>query len=106
MFFKIWSVDEDVIHIDRYISFSYEICEYRVHEGLKGSRTVGHSEVHDFGFVETSISHYGSLPFVSFLDSNVMIPPSDIELSEIPSLRQPIDNVGSKRERVTVFDRD
>ena len=90
---KILAIDENVIHIDRYFPFCYEICKYRVHEGLEGCQTVGHSEIHDFWLVQPPISHYSSLPFISFTYTNVVIAPSDVKLSEIPCLHQPVDNI-------------
>src|ERR1700761_5807761 len=83
MFLKVFVIDEDIIHIDRYLSFSYEVCEYRIHEGLEGGGTVGHAEIHDLGFVQSAIGYYHTLPFISFAYANVVIPPSDIELSEV-----------------------
>src|ERR1700761_4601308 len=88
MFFKVRIIDEDVIHVDRYFSFSYEVCEYRVHKGLEGGWTVRHAKVHYFGFVQSSIGYYGALPFISFAYANIVVAPSDIKLSEVSRLSE------------------
>ncbi|KIL69506.1 hypothetical protein M378DRAFT_68633, partial [Amanita muscaria Koide BX008] len=53
-----------VIHIDDNPSFVYHVLEVRVHHGL---------EVHDFWFEQSSGRDECCFPFVSFLDSNIVI---------------------------------
>jgi len=44
------SKDQDVVQIDHYDAFCYEILEDVVYYGLEGDQTVGHSEEHHQGF--------------------------------------------------------
>ena len=106
MFLQVFTIDEDVIHVDRYFFLCYEVHEYRVHEGLEGRWTVGHSKVQDLWFVQSSISDYCSLPFVSFVYANVMIAPPDVELSEILCLCQPVDDVCCQRKWIPILNGD
>jgi len=94
MFLKVSVIDEDIIHVDCYLSFSYEVREYRVHEGLEGGWAVGHTKVHYFRLIQSLISDYCPLPFITFVDANVVVPPSNIEFCEILCFCQSIDNVG------------
>src|ERR1700761_5407973 len=102
VFFEVGVIDEDIIHVDRYLPFSYEVCEYRVHKGLEGGRAVGHSKVHYFGFIQSAIGYYCTLPFISFSDTNIVIAPSDIKFGEVSCLCEPIYYVGCEREWITV----
>src|ERR1700761_1973081 len=86
MLLKVSIIDDDVIHIDCYFSFSYEVCEHRVHKGLEGGRAVCHAEVHYFRLIQPSVGYYCSLPFVTFTYANIVIPPSDIKFCEVSCL--------------------
>ena len=41
---------------------------------------IGHAKEHDSGFVEFSVGNEGSLPLVAFLDSDIVISPSYVNL--------------------------
>jgi hypothetical protein len=75
-------MDEYVVHVDRYPSFSELCCKYSVHHGLEGGRRVGKAKEHDLGFEETLVGYECCFPFISFLDSDVVIPPSYVELGK------------------------
>ena len=45
------------------------------------------------------------LPFVSFLDSDVVVPPSEVDLCEVLGSLELIDELGDERERVVVPNR-
>ena len=51
---------------------------------MEGGRRVGESEEHDRGFEEAPVGVEGCLPFVPFLDPNIIIPPTNIQLGEDP----------------------
>ncbi len=75
----------DVVHVYSYSSplkFVFEdgVLEDIVHHGLKSCRRVGESEVHDCGFEETIPRFECCFPLVSFLDSYVVVSPSNIQL--------------------------
>jgi len=42
--------DQDVVQIDHYNAFHYEVLEDIIHHGLEGSWAVSHSEEHYQGF--------------------------------------------------------
>ena len=73
-------MDQDVVHVDRYPSFSYFLFEDVVHYGLECHGGVGQSKEHHFWFEQPLIGSEGCLPFVFFLDPDVVIPPSYIKL--------------------------
>ena len=75
-------VDKKIIHIDDEPSFGNHIAEGVVHEALEGGGGVGESEEHHRGFEKSFVSDEGRLPLVAILDSYVVIPPADVELSE------------------------
>ena len=75
-------IDEKVVHIDDEPSFGNHIAEGVVHETLEGGGGVGESKEHHSGFEEAFMGDEGCLPLVTVLDSYVVIPPSDIKLSE------------------------
>ena len=74
--------DEDVIEIDRNLSFCNEISEDIVHYILEGGRGVGEPEKHDPRFVQASIGHKRGFPFVSCFDPDVVVTPTDVKLGE------------------------
>ena len=43
---------------------------------------LSHSEEHDCGFIESSMSDEGGLPLVSLLNTNIVILPSYVKLGE------------------------
>src|SRR6266702_5578276 len=71
--------DQDVVHVYYYFSCCCKIPEYSVHHGLEGARGVGQSEKHDAGFVEPEVCLECSLLLVPFLDSHVVVAPTNIE---------------------------
>ena len=106
VFFDISTIDENIIHVYRYLTFSYSVCEYRVHEGLKGGRTVCHAKVHYSWLEQSSVRDNSSLPFISLSDTNVMIPPSYVEFGEVLRLRQSVDYVCGQGEWIPIFNSD
>src|ERR1700761_2453859 len=103
MFCAIATIDEDIIHVYSYLTFSYEVCEYRIHEGLEGGWAIGHAEVHYFGFKQPSVRDNSPLPFIPFANANVMIPPSYIEFGEVFGLRQSVNDVCGQGERISIL---
>ncbi|KAF9799478.1 hypothetical protein IEO21_10561 [Rhodonia placenta] len=57
-----------------------EIMEAVVHHRLKGGGGICEAEEHHQGFIQSLISHEGSLPFVTGFDLDIIIFPSDVEL--------------------------
>ena len=73
-------VDQDVVHIDGYPSFSYSVLEDVVHHCLECHRGIGESEEHYFWFEQSLIGSEGCFPLISFFDSDVVISSSYVEL--------------------------
>ncbi|PFH45392.1 hypothetical protein AMATHDRAFT_160163, partial [Amanita thiersii Skay4041] len=61
--------DKDVIHVDAHPSFSYFVPEDVVHHSL---------EQHDKWFKKSPIGPKCGLPFVSLLDPDIIVAPTDI----------------------------
>ena len=53
-----------------------------VHEGLECQRSIAETEKHDCGFIETKGSNECGLPLIFFINANVVISRSDVELGE------------------------
>ena len=60
--------NEDIVHIDKYISFSQLVPEDGVHHALECGRCILHFKVHYFGLKESFIGFEGG--YVSVLRSN------------------------------------
>jgi hypothetical protein len=75
-------VDQDVVHIDREPIFSQFFNEDCIHHGLEGGWGVGETEKHDSGFEEAFVGNECHLPLVLFLDADIVVPPSYVELRE------------------------
>ena len=73
---------------------------------LKGRRCVGEAERHDHVFEQAIPGLEGRLPFISFLNSNIVIAPSYIKFGEIPGSLEASHNIRYQWEGVSVFDHD
>ena len=98
--------DEDVIKINRDLACSDEVGEDVVHERLECRRTVTESEVHDARLEETLVGDEGSLPFVAFLNPDVVVAPTDVELGEDFRALQLVDDVGCEGQGIAIFHSD
>ena len=66
--------DEEVVHVYHQPSFCDHVLEGVIHESLEGGRGIAQAKEHDHGFKETFMSDESSLPLISFLDANIVIP--------------------------------
>ncbi|THU81719.1 hypothetical protein K435DRAFT_692985 [Dendrothele bispora CBS 962.96] len=46
---------------------------------------IAETEVHHFGFEQSSMCSKGCFPFISLLNSYIIVPPSKVDLGEYPS---------------------
>ena len=97
--------DQDVIQIDHYNAFHYEVLEDVVYHGLEGGQTVSHSKEHYQGFEQASIGLEGYLPLVSGLNANIVETLMDIQLGEVSGPAELRYEFGDEWERVLVLDR-
>ena len=98
--------DENVIHIDEYKSCINKILEEFVHHRLEHCRGVGKTKEHHQRLKHSFVHLEGSFPFVTFLDSNVVISPSHIKLGKYLHILQFVDDIRNKRKWVLVLNGD
>ena len=77
---------EEVVHIDDEPSFSDHVSKRVIHEPLKCSWRVAEAKECDHWFEESFVGDEGCFPLVSILDTNIVIPLMNIELSEVTSI--------------------
>ena len=94
--------NEKVVHVDDKPSFSNHVSKRVIHELLECSRGVAKAKEHDGGFKESFVSNEGRLPLVTIFDADVVVPPVNIELSEVASVFQLVHEVRDEREGVGV----
>ncbi len=82
MFGKVFGEDENIVKIDRDLSFGDEVTEDIVHHPLEGGGWVGESEEHDSGFEQSSVHVEGSFFLVAFFDLDVVVSPTNVKLRE------------------------
>jgi hypothetical protein len=77
-----FSVDCNVIHIDREPSLCHLLSEYHVHHHLEGGRQVCEAKKHYCWFEQSFWHEEGCLPLVSFLNANIVVSPTYVKLGE------------------------
>jgi hypothetical protein len=82
--------------------FGNHVSEGVVHELLKGHRGVGKSEEHYRGFKEALVGDEGGLPLMSVFDSDIIVSPSDIKLSEHLGIPEFVNEVRDEGKGVGV----
>ncbi len=96
--------DQDVVKVDRHLAFGDEVMEDVVHHPLERGRGVCEPKEHDGGFEEASVCVEGSLFFIPFSDSDIVVSPTDIELREVFGAVKFVDKFRDEGERVSVLD--
>ena len=74
----------DVVHVSsndgaKGFVFDDSVMVNGIHHGLEGGRRVSEAKEHNHWFVKSVTSFEGSLPFVTFIDTDVVVPPLDIQ---------------------------
>ena len=95
--------DHDVVNVDN--DHVLHVGEDLVHHGLEGGRGVAKSEEHDSWLKGSAMTYKCSLPFISFLDTDVVVTPPEIDLREVLRSLEFVDELGDERERVVVPNR-
>jgi hypothetical protein len=73
-------MDGNVIHIYGEPSLSHLFLKDGVHHHLECGRGVSEAEKHHCGFKEPFWSEEGGLPFISWLNSNIVVSLTDVKL--------------------------
>jgi hypothetical protein len=98
-----FGMDGDVVHIYREPSLGHLSPEYRVHHHLKGGWRVGETEEHDCGFEKPLWSKEGSFPLITVFDTDIVVSPPDIELSEQRAATEVIDCLWNERGDIAIL---
>jgi hypothetical protein len=72
---------------------------------LEGGRRVCETKEHDHWFEKSFVGNECGFPFISFLDSYIVVSPSDVHLCKILHLLEFIEKVWNPGEGVSVSDR-
>jgi len=103
MFLHCLRKNEYVIQIDADHTFGDQVLEYLVHHGLKGGWTIGETEEHNQRFEKSSVCAKGSLPLITFLDADIVVPPPDIEFGDVLRTSESVNEVRDEWEWVRVL---
>jgi hypothetical protein len=101
---KALGVDHPVIHVAQEsarFDFWAELC---IVHGLERGRRISHSEEHDKRLEQPFRGEEGGFPFVPLSYSDIVVPPSDVELSKEGASCQSVDNLGNERRDVSIAD--
>ena len=71
---------------------------------MKGGWRVGHAEEHDGWFIESSVGNEGGFPLVTFLYSDIVIPPSYVKLGEDLGVFEFVDEIGNQGKGICISD--
>ena len=93
--------DHDVVNVDN--DHILHVCKDLVHHCLEGSRGVAKSEEHDGGFEGSAMAYESGLPFVPFLYTDIVVSPTEINLSEILQALELVDKLGDEQDGVVVL---
>ena len=90
------SADGKIVHVDNKPPFSDIVCEVEIHKCLEHRRRSTKSKKHHHWFKQSKRRDESRLPLVTFFDSNVVISPLYVKLSEESELAKVGDEVGDE----------
>ena len=90
------STNCQVIHVDNKPSVADIVGKVKIHECLECWGRSTKPEKHYCWFEQPKRHDECSLPFISFLDLNIVVTPSYIKLGEERELSEVVDEVGDK----------
>ena len=99
---SITGVNAKVIHVDLELLFCNHVREDVIHECLEYGRGITETEEHDCRFIETERGDKGCLPLVRFLNLNVVVLPTNIELGEIDKVLYVVNKFGNERKGISI----
>jgi len=97
--------DEDVVQVDTDHTFGDKVLEDVIHHSLEGGWAVSETKEHHQWFKKRSVGAEHGLPFVTFLDMDIIVPPADIELGEVACAPKTIDKVRNEWKRIDILNR-
>ena len=89
-------MDAEVVHIDFKPMFSNHISKDVVHKRLERGWGIAEPKEHNCGFKESERSDKRSLPLIRFLNSDVVIPPTDVKLGGQGGILHVVDEFRDK----------
>ncbi len=103
--------DTDVVHIDvdggpKWFMLADDVAVDVVHHSLEGCWRVCKPEIHDRGFEKTVSGFKCRFLFITFADTYIVIPPSDIELCVYVCITEIADEIHDEREGVLISNRE
>ena len=101
--FHVRGGNKEVVHIDDEPSFSDHVSEQVVHEPLECGGGVAKTKEHDSGFKESLVGDEGCLPLMTIFDVDIVVPPSNIKLSEVVSIFQLVHEVGDEGKGIGIL---
>ncbi len=104
MFSLVLGEDQDVVEVNGHLALSDQVAEDVVHHPLECGGRIGEPEEHNGGFVQTPVRAEGGFLLVSFSDSDVVVPPTNVKLREVLGSTKFVNELRDEREWVTVFD--
>ena len=95
--------DEDVVQVHKNVALIDEVPKNFVHHALEGGGGVAESKEHDGGLKQSSICSKRSLPLVSLPHSHIVVPPSNVQLGEVPGILDPVDEFLDEGKGIAVL---
>ena len=97
-------VDQDIVEVDTYQAFHDEVSENVIHHGLESGQAIGETKEHHQAFKQLLVSSEGGLPLITLLDSDIIVPPLNIQLGEVLHPSELVYELGNERNWVSVLD--
>ena len=91
-----------IVHINLEPSFGDHVGKDMIHERLKGWRGITEAKEHDGGFEETERGGEHCLPLIFLPNTNVVITPLNIKLSEQSRVLHVVDQLRDEGERIPI----
>ena len=104
MLFHCLCDDEDIIQVNTDHTLRYKVLEDVIHHCLEHGQAVGETTEHDQGFEEPTVGAEYSLPFITFLDPDIVVPPANIEFGKVMCAMEMADEVRNQWEWVKILD--
>ena len=101
---RVGGVNEEVIHVNDKPFFCNHVAKRVVHEALEGGGGISETKEHHGWFEESLIGDKGGFPLMPVLDSDIIIPPSNVEFGEDFHPLEFINEVRNEWEGVCVAD--